>query len=51
MSHYQLSYVAELLNKGTCLFRPGYLQTWAQLRGGHGEVSVNRVHEYKCLSK
>jgi len=50
MSHYQLNYVAELLNKGTCLFRPGYLQTWAQLLLGLGEVSVNRVHEFKCLS-
>jgi len=46
MSHYQLIYVAELPNKGTCLFRPGYLQTWAQLCGGHGEVSLNRVHEF-----
>jgi len=36
MSHYQLNYVAELLNSGTCLFRPGYSQTWAQLGGGHG---------------
>jgi len=38
MSHYQLSYVPELLDWGTCLFRPGYLHTWAQLcwgRGGH----------------
>jgi len=33
-------------NKGTCLFRPGYLQTWAQLHGGHGEVSANKVHEF-----
>jgi len=45
-----LNYVAELLNKATCLFKPRYLQTWAQLRGGHGEVSVNRVHEW-CLRK
>jgi len=36
MSHYQLNYVAELLNLGTCLFRPGYIQTWAPLGGGHG---------------
>jgi len=28
MNHYyQLNYVAELLNYGTCLFVPGYLQT------------------------
>jgi len=27
MSHCQLNYVAELLNKGTCLFRPGYQST------------------------
>jgi len=41
MSHYyQLDYVAELLNKGTCLFRPGCLQTWAHLRGEHGDASV-----------
>jgi len=45
--NYQLNYVAELLNKGTCLFRPGYLQTWAQLGGGHGDMAVNRVHEFK----
>jgi len=32
----QLNYVAELLNWSTCLFRPGYLQTWVQLGGGHG---------------
>jgi len=36
MSHFQLNYVAESLNLGTCLFRPGYLQAWAQLRGGNG---------------
>jgi len=36
MSHYQLNYVAELLNHGTCLFRPGYIQTWTDLGGGHG---------------
>jgi len=36
MSHYQLNYVAELLNLGICLFRPGHLQTWAQLGRGHG---------------
>jgi len=47
MSHYQLNYASELLNSGTYLFRPGYLQAWAQLGGGHGEVSVNRVHEFK----
>jgi len=41
-----MNYVRELLNYGTCLFRPGYLQTWAQLGGGHGGVSVNRVHEF-----
>jgi len=34
--HYQLSYVPELLNWGTWLFRPGYLQTWAQVCGGNG---------------
>jgi len=28
-----LSWVTELW--GTCLFRPGYLQTWAQFGGGH----------------
>jgi len=40
VSHYQLNYVAELLNEGTCLFRPGYIQAWAQLGGGHrGSVS------------
>jgi len=40
MRHYQLNYVAELLNWGTDLFRPGYLHTWAQLGGGHeGRVS------------
>jgi len=40
MSHYQLNYEAELQNKGTCLSRPGYLQTRAQLGGGHrGSVS------------
>jgi len=43
MSHYQLNYVAELLNSGTCFFRPGYLQAWVQLGGGTGEVSVHRV--------
>jgi len=36
MSHNQLNHVAELLNQGTCLFRPGYSQTWAQLGRGHG---------------
>jgi len=36
MSHYQLNYIAELLNWGNCLFREVYLQTWAQLGGGHG---------------
>jgi len=36
MSHYHLNCVAELLNWETCLFRPGYLQIWAQLGGGHG---------------
>jgi len=36
MSHYQFNYVTGLLKKGTCLFRSGYLQTWAQLGGGHG---------------
>jgi len=41
MSHF--NYVAELLNLGTCLLRPGYLQTWAQLGG---DVSANRVHEF-----
>jgi len=51
MSHYQLNYAAELLNQSTCLFRPGYLQTWAQLGGGHGDVSANRVHEFKFVSK
>jgi len=40
MSHYQLNYGAELQKLGTCLFRPGCLQTWAQLSGGHvGSVS------------
>jgi len=38
MSHYQLNYVAELLHEGTFLFRPGYIQTWAQL--GRGRVSI-----------
>jgi len=33
MGHYQLNYVAELLNQGTFLFMPGYLQTWAQFGG------------------
>jgi len=28
------------------LFKPGYSQAWAQLGGGHGEASVNRVHEF-----
>ena len=51
MSHYQLNYAAELLNSGTCFFRPGYLQAWVQLGGGTGEVSVHRVHEFKCLCK
>jgi len=36
MSHYQLNYVVVLLNQGTCLFRPWYLQAWAQLGEGHG---------------
>ena len=46
MRHYQLNYAAELLNWSTCLFRPGYLQTWAQISEGHGDMSVNRVHEF-----
>jgi len=47
MSYYQLNYVAELLHSSTCLFRPGYSQTCAQLGGGHREESVNRVHDFK----
>jgi len=47
MGHYQLNYVAELLNWGTCLFRPGYLQTWTQFGGGTRGVSVNRVYGFK----
>jgi len=39
MSHHQLNYVAELLNKGTCLFRPGRLQTGAITWGTRGSVS------------
>jgi len=40
MSHYQLNYATELLNLWTCLFRPGFLQTWAQLGGGHGRSVI-----------
>ena len=40
MSHYQLNYIAELLN------RPGYLQTWAQSSGGRVK---NRVHGFKSV--
>jgi len=41
MSHYQFNYVAELLKKGTGLFRSGYLQTCAQLGGGHGGLVLS----------
>jgi len=36
VSHNQLNNAAELLNYVTCLFRPGYSQTWAQLGGEYG---------------
>jgi len=48
MSHYQLNYVAELLNQGLAYLDPGTVMHGRNQVGDMGEVSVNRVHEFKC---
>jgi len=51
MSHYQLNCVVELLNYGLAYLDQGTYRHGRNYVGDTGEVSVNRVHEFKCLSK